>query len=228
MNDQHTDALEPSSDAQLEEMIVAEGANGAPRLTQADIQTAIADEIYTQLEGTNAIVCILTLENGHKVYGMAPGPVSDANFSQKVGAELAYKHAVDQVWGLEAYLLRQRLHDASTDSTSPINIARVCHEVNRAYCAALGDTSQLPWEDAPDWQRESARMGAVLHMTEDVGPEASHRAWMGHKLADGWIYGPIKNPDIKTHPCLVPFNELPVEQQAKDFIFRAVVHALRS
>ena len=28
-------------------------------------------------------------------------------------------------------------------------IARVCHEVNRAYCKALGDESQLPWVDAP-------------------------------------------------------------------------------
>lgn len=49
-------------------------------------------------------------------------------------------------------------------------IARVCHEVNRAYCQALGDNSQPAWEDAPAWQRE---------------------------------------------------------QQAKDFIFRAVVHAMK-
>lgn len=27
-------------------------------------------------------------------------------------------------------------------------IARVCHEVNRAYCESMGDTSQVPWEDA--------------------------------------------------------------------------------
>ncbi len=38
-------------------------------------------------------------------------------------------------------------------------IARVCHEVNKAYCEALGDNSQPTWEDAPEWQRSSARMG---------------------------------------------------------------------
>ena len=41
------------------------------------------------------------------------------------------------------------------------------------------------------------------------------------------MYGEEKDPERKVHPCMVPFNELPREQQAKDFIFRAVVHALK-
>lgn len=106
-------------------------------------------------------------------------------------------------------------------------IARVCHEVNRAYCESMGDTSQPIWEDAPQWQRESARMGVDLHLMGEFGPEASHISWMQHKLDDGWVYGPVKDPVKKEHPCLVPFDQLPREQQAKDFIFRAVVHALR-
>lgn len=106
-------------------------------------------------------------------------------------------------------------------------IARVAHEVNRAYCQALGDMSQPAWEDAPEWQRASARMGVDLHTMGDFGPEASHIAWMKQKLDEGWKYGPVKDPEKKEHPCLVPFSMLPVDQQAKDFIFRAVVHALR-
>lgn len=106
-------------------------------------------------------------------------------------------------------------------------VARVCHEVNRAYCAALGDHSQAAWEDAPEWQRASARMGVDLHrMLPDAGPEASHIAWGQQKLDEGWTYGPIKDAVNKTHPCLVPFAQLPPEQQAKDFIFKAVVNAL--
>lgn len=110
---------------------------------------------------------------------------------------------------------------------SPEIIARTCHEVNRAYCQAIGDFSQPEWADAPAWQRDSARLGVELHMNNDVGPEASHESWMAQKVAEGWVYGPTKNPDAKTHPCIVPFHQLTVEQQAKDFIFRAVVHALR-
>jgi hypothetical protein len=106
-------------------------------------------------------------------------------------------------------------------------IAKVCHEVNRAYCQALGDDSQLPWLEAPEWQRESARMGVDMHLMGDFGPEASHIGWMNAKLADGWKYGPVKDADMKEHPCMVPFADLPKEQQAKDFIFRAIVHVLK-
>lgn len=113
-------------------------------------------------------------------------------------------------------------------ATNPEDIARVCHEVNRAYCAALGDLSQPKWEDAPQWQRDSAHNGVMLHMGDPhAGPEASHKAWMVEKLAAGWVYGEVKDPEAKTHPCLVPFSDLPREQQAKDFLFRAVVHALK-
>jgi hypothetical protein len=106
-------------------------------------------------------------------------------------------------------------------------IARVCHEVNRAYCQALGDDSQPAWEDAPQWQRESAMVGVLMHRTRpDASPAASHESWLRQKLADGWTYGPTKDPDKKEHPCFMPFEDLPVEQQAKDYIFRAVVHAL--
>ena len=107
------------------------------------------------------------------------------------------------------------------------HIARVCHEVNRAYCQSLGDHSQNPWEEAPEWQRQSAIHGVELHAVEDYGPEAAHISWMKEKLSAGWKYGPVKDEAKKEHPCLVEFSELPREQQAKDFIFRAVVHALR-
>lgn len=107
-------------------------------------------------------------------------------------------------------------------------IARVAHEVNRAYCASIGDLSQPAWEDAPHWQRASAELGVSFHLNGDHGPEASHESWMRQKLADGWRYGEVKDPEAKTHPCMVPFDQLPREQQAKDYLFRAVVNALKS
>lgn len=105
-------------------------------------------------------------------------------------------------------------------------LAEAAHEVNREYCKALGDDSQPPWEEAPEWQRNSARAGVRLHLENpELGPQASHEAWMKQKLEEGWTFGPVKDPEKKQHPCMVPFAELPREQQAKDFIFRAVVHA---
>jgi hypothetical protein len=107
---------------------------------------------------------------------------------------------------------------------SPEQIAKVCHEVNRAYCEALGDNSQVAWEDAPAWQRDSALAGVRLHLADPtVGPSGSHKAWLAQKKADGWKYGAVKDEVKKTHYCMVPFEELPPAQQAKDFIFRAIV-----
>ena len=106
-------------------------------------------------------------------------------------------------------------------------IARVAHEVNRAYCEALGDNSQPAWEDAPQWQRDAALLGVKLH-TDNPGASAaaSHESWMAQKVADGWVWGQRKLPELKSHPCIVQFDALPREQQAKDYIFRGVVHAL--
>jgi hypothetical protein len=55
------------------------------------------------------------------------------------------------------------------------------------------------------------------------GPEQSHESWLAEKKADGWRYGPIKDPAAKTHPCFVPYAELPPEQKGKDAIFVGVV-----
>lgn len=107
------------------------------------------------------------------------------------------------------------------------DIAAVAHHINAVYCLALGDDSQPVWEDAPEWQRESAIKGVQFHLDNpNAGPEASHESWLAQKVADGWVYGPVKNAMLKTHPCIVPFSELPREQQAKDFLFRGVVRAL--
>ena len=43
-------------------------------------------------------------------------------------------------------------------------IARVAHEINKAYCEALGDTSQKGWADAPQWQIDSACNGVEFHI----------------------------------------------------------------
>lgn len=106
-------------------------------------------------------------------------------------------------------------------------IARVCHEVNRAYCISQGDTSQPTWDDAPQWQKESAMSGvAAIVAKPDTTPEQSHEGWMAQKEADGWTYGTVKDADLKTHPCFVPYGDLPIAQRTKDYLFGAVVRSL--
>lgn len=107
------------------------------------------------------------------------------------------------------------------------SIARVCHEVNRAYCQSIGDNSQPSWDEAPDWQKQSAENGVKFHLENpDAKPSHSHEEWLKEKEATGWKYGPVKNPEAKEHPCFVPYDQLPEEQKKKDVLFIAVVHAL--
>jgi RyR domain-containing protein len=112
--------------------------------------------------------------------------------------------------------------------TSVEDIAMVCHEVNRAYCNAIGDTSQRPWDEAPEWQKTSAVKGVQFALDNpDAPPSASHDSWLAEKEATGWKYGPVKDPEKKEHPAFLPYAELPQEQKIKDHLFKAVVAALR-
>lgn len=109
-------------------------------------------------------------------------------------------------------------------------IAQMCHEVNRVYCESIGDTSQNIWDLSPGWQQTSAIRGVIFHLNQyvkgvPVPPSASHDSWLREKAAEGWKYGPVKNPDAKEHPCFVPYNQLPVAQKLKDYLFGAVCTA---
>lgn len=122
--------------------------------------------------------------------------------------------------------------DAFDAGYSPIaseieETARLCHEVNRAICVAFGHDVQPPWDKAPGWQRDSAINGVRFTLENPTaGPAAQHDAWCKAKVADGWSYGPEKDATARTHPCLVPYDELPPDQRVKDHTFRAVVATL--
>ena len=110
-------------------------------------------------------------------------------------------------------------------------IAQVAHAANRAYCATIGDFSQQDWEKTPEWQKKSAIEGVRFHWDQlcsgrEATASASHDSWLAEKEREGWKYGPIKNPEKKEHPCFVPYEELPLEQRIKDYIFGGIVKAI--
>jgi RyR domain len=112
-------------------------------------------------------------------------------------------------------------------TTETTMVAKMCHAANKAWCELHGDFSQPEWDAAPDWQKESAIQGVEFHRANpDAGDSASHDNWTALKVKEGWVYGKTKDPEAKTHPCIVPFDDLPHQQRKKDAIFRAIVHAL--
>lgn len=106
-------------------------------------------------------------------------------------------------------------------------IAQVCHEAMRAFCASIGDLSLRSWDEAPQWQRLSTIDGVRFHLANPNATDATtHENWLRDKEQNGWRYGPVKDEKRKEHPCIVPFEQLPANEQTKDRLFRAIVHAL--
>ena len=44
----------------------------------------------------------------------------------------------------------------------------------------------------------------------------THEVWAKKRMDEGWTYGPERNDESKTHPCLVPYDELPEEEKEYD------------
>lgn len=114
------------------------------------------------------------------------------------------------------------------DNLKEMYIAKACHEANRIWCQANDDDSQKHWDEAEQWQRDSAISGVKFRINNsDAGNDAQHNSWMKEKVDAGWVYGEVKDAEKKTHPCIVPFDELPEFQRKKDALFCAIVDALK-
>ena len=105
-------------------------------------------------------------------------------------------------------------------------IARVVHEAERALQAVQGDRVPAPpWPEArPDMRRTV--VDSVRHVMDGATPEGNHAHWCHQMRRDGWTWGVLKDPVTRTHPCLLPYADLPEHQRDKDELFVAIVHAL--
>ena len=109
-------------------------------------------------------------------------------------------------------------------------VAKVCHETLRAFCQTLGDNSLSPWEDAPEWQKESSRAGVRTYFKRfaagiESSPEQTHERWLREKHATGWKHGETKDHQTKEHPSFVPYEDLPLDEKRKDYLFAAICRA---
>lgn len=121
----------------LEQAIREAGADQAPRVTMQDIDASIASEHYfTALQGARMAALYYPVETGGVIYADAPAPhrpelglltfcvlvlrngftvtgesacASPANFNAEIGRRLARERAVDKVWPLLGYELRNQL-----------------------------------------------------------------------------------------------------------------------
>jgi len=126
------------SDAAIEQEIIAKGLT-APRVTPANIEDNIASEHYftaadgvgraskgeSSVSGKNPealgllTFCVLVLRNGFTVTGES-ACASPENFDAALGQKIARANAVNKMWPLMGYELKQRLHDAALKDAAEI------------------------------------------------------------------------------------------------------------
>ena len=110
------------TDADIEQEIQAKGLT-APRVTPADIEANIAGEYYftgdtatsgsPQMDGLNLLTfCVIVLRNGFTVTGES-ACASPENFDAELGRKIARQNAVDKMWPLMGYELKQRLFEGT-------------------------------------------------------------------------------------------------------------------
>lgn len=111
-----------------------------------------------------------------------------------------------------------------TFDLSDEHIARIAHEANRAYCITRGDMSKRAWQNTEPSVREGTIAGvARLRANPNLTPEELHASWCEDRINRGYRYGPTVCHRERTHPCLVPYDQLDEEQRFKDYLFRAIV-----
>lgn len=109
----------------LENEIQAKGLT-APRVTPADVEAAIRDEVFfTAAQGSDAeasndpvlasydslkllTICVLVLRNGFTVTGES-ACASPENFNAEIGRKIARENAKAKIWPLLGYVLRDKL-----------------------------------------------------------------------------------------------------------------------
>lgn len=65
--------------------------------------------------------------------------------------------------------------------------------------------------DTSDIVLDSRLNDLVEAMAENV-----HEIWARTRIEQGWKYGQVRNDDLKEHPCIVPYSELPESEKVYD------------
>ena len=60
------------------------------------------------------------------------------------------------------------------------------------------------------------KLPAELEQLVEKMSKNVHEVWSETRIQQGWTYGEQRNDELKTHPCLVPYEDLPEEEKEYD------------
>jgi hypothetical protein len=131
------------------------------------------------------------------------------------------------VINLDADLLAERLHIAGDLRTRR---AVFVYEAGRYHAAAGGShVVPEPWNQRDEAFREQFIQTVEMMCGPDRTDDAAelHEDWCKAYEKMGWRYGPKRDPVSKTHPDMVPFDDLAQKERDKDFAFVALCEIAR-
>ena len=62
----------------------------------------------------------------------------------------------------------------------------------------------------------TVKLSADLQELTELLAKNTHDIWAAQRLAEGWKYGATRNDTLKTHPCLVSYEDLPESEKEYD------------
>jgi RyR domain len=106
-------------------------------------------------------------------------------------------------------------------------VAAIAYAANTRLREVLGEEAHRDFRiihESPE--RQEVLVNGVRRARAGVTPEHSHNGWCEDMRNAGWTWGPVEDPETKTHPNLVDYPDLPDEQKDKDRLFLLIVTAL--
>jgi hypothetical protein len=105
-------------------------------------------------------------------------------------------------------------------------MAEVVHGAHIRLNARLGDMApEGPWETLSKDSQEFVRHRVRL-IVRGVSPCELQADWVRWMVRRKWTLGEVKDPIARTHPNLLPLNELEDAQQLKVYLAVAIVREM--
>jgi hypothetical protein len=106
-------------------------------------------------------------------------------------------------------------------------IAVIVYEATRIFGSSFGDVVWPRVEEAPEWRLKGIKFGVERFVKNpDITSREVHSNWMWGMLLAGWYWGEEFDVVKMTHPDLVDYDRLPIQQKVPYMLTEVITKTL--